>query len=85
MRVRRRAYSSRFARHIAGNPITLLCRTDSPAERPEFEVFDVSGRSLGCARRAKVGPQVLVIGNLLYTVVLDKFDVAGVVRYRINR
>ena len=61
-------------------------RTDSPAERPEFEVFDAAGRPVARVRApAKIGTQVFVTGNFLYTVVLDEFDVASVVRYRINR
>ena len=61
-------------------------RTGTPVERPEFEVFDAAGRPVARVRApGKVGSQVFVIGILLYTVVLDEFDVASVVRYRINR
>jgi hypothetical protein len=62
-------------------------RTDTPAERPEFEVFDPSGRPIARVRASgKVGSlQVFITGNLLYTVVRDEFDVESVVRYRINR
>jgi hypothetical protein len=61
-------------------------RTDTPAEKPEFDVFDPAGRQAARVRApAKIGSQVFLTGNLLYTVVLDEFDVASVVRYRINR
>ena len=59
--------------------------TDTPANAPTFDVFDVNGKPVARVRSTgKVGKyQTWITNTHVYTVVLDEDDVPTVVRYRI--
>jgi hypothetical protein len=71
----------------AGNLWVL--RSESPANRPTFDIWDATGAQIGVARLPFGVNMMLfqprVLGNAFYAVIDDDDDVPSVVRARIVR